>query len=63
MSNTIVAVLSSFGFVSAGTKRTVYMVIGVFAAIFSLVVGAYFVTGNGGSLPDLGQFLGSNLKP
>ncbi len=63
LSNTLVALLSSFGFVSAGTKRTVYLVIGVFAAIFSLVVGAYFATGNGDSLPDLGRFLGSNLAP
>ncbi len=62
-SNTLVAVLSAFGFVSAGTKKTVYLVIGVFAAIFSLVVGAYFATGNGDSLPDLGRLLGSNLAP
>jgi len=63
LSNTLVAILSSFGFVSAGTKRTVYLAIGVFAAIFSLIVGAYFATGNSDALPDLGQFLGSNLKP
>lgn len=62
-SNTLVAALSAFGFVSAGTKKTVYLVIGVFAAIFSLVVGAYFATGNGDSLPDLGRLLGSNLTP
>ncbi len=63
LSNTLVAVLSAFGFVSARTKKTVYIVIGVFAAVFSLVVGTYFVTGNGDSLPDLGRLLGSNLKP
>jgi high-affinity nickel-transport protein len=63
LSNTLVAALSAFGFVSAGTRRTVYLVIGVFAAIFSLVVGAYFATGNGDALPDLGRLLGSNLAP
>lgn len=63
LSNTLVALLSSFGFVSAGTKRTVYLAIGVLAAIFSLVVGAYFATGNGDALPDLGHLLGASLAP
>ena len=52
-SNTLVAALSATGFVSAAAKRNLYVVIGVFAAIFSLVVGFLFVTGQGTALPDL----------
>ncbi len=53
LSNSLVAAFSSVGFVSAGTKRNVYVAVGVFAAIFSLIVGALFVTGHGTALPDL----------
>jgi high-affinity nickel-transport protein len=53
ISNTLVAALSATGFVSAAAKRNLYVVIGVFAAIFSLVVGFLFVTGQGTALPDL----------
>jgi hypothetical protein len=52
-SNSLVAGLSSAGFVSAGAKRILYMVVGVLAAIFSLLVGFLFLTGRGTILPDL----------
>ena len=57
ISNSLVAALSSVGFVSTSTKRTIYLVIGVLAAVFSLVVGAFFVAGRGADLPDLQQAL------
>ena len=53
ISNSLVAAFSSFGFVSAAAKRNVYTVLGVTAAVFSLVVGAFFLTGQGTNLPDL----------
>jgi len=53
VSNTFVAVFSLLSFVSTSTKRNVYMVIGILAGIFSLVVGVFFLTGQGSELPDL----------
>ncbi len=57
ISNSLVAAFSLFGFVSASTKRNVYVAVGVLAAIFSLFVGLFFVTGQGGELPDLQELL------
>jgi cytochrome c biogenesis protein CcdA len=53
MSNSLIAAFSAFGFVSASTRRTVYFVFGIFAAVFSLIVGFLFVTGQASALPDL----------
>ena len=53
VSNTLVAVFSLVSFVSTSTKRNVYVVIGILAGIFSLVVGVFFLTGQGSELPDL----------
>ena len=52
MSNSLIAAFSAFGFVSASTRRTVYLVFGIFAAIFSLIVGLLFLTGQESALPD-----------
>ena len=52
MSNSLIAAFSAFGFVSAGTRRTVYLVFGIFAAVFSLIVGLLFLTGQESALPD-----------
>jgi cytochrome c biogenesis protein CcdA len=52
MSNSLIAAFSAFGFVSASTRRTVYLVFGVFAAVFSLIVGFLFLTGQESALPD-----------
>ena len=57
LSNSLVAAFSAFGFVSASTKRNLYVVVGVIAAVFSLIVGTLFVTGQGAALPDLEQVL------
>jgi high-affinity nickel-transport protein len=53
MSNSLIAAFSAFGFVSSSTRRTVYFVFGIFAAVFSLIVGFLFVTGQESALPDL----------
>lgn len=57
MSNSLVAAFSAFGFVSASTRRKVYFVFGVFAAVFSLIVGFLFVTGQESALPDFENLL------
>ena len=57
ISNTAVAVLSVFGFVSSATERSIYSAIAVVAAVSSLIVGLYFATGNADLLPDLQQLL------
>jgi len=57
VSNTLVALFSLVGFISTSTKRNVYMVIGILAGIFSLVVGLFFLTGQGSALPDLQEIL------
>jgi cytochrome c biogenesis protein CcdA len=53
MSNSLIAAFSAFGFVSSSTRRTVYLAFGIFAAVFSLIVGFLFVTGQESALPDL----------
>lgn len=57
LSNALVAAFSTAGFVSSSTKRAVYVVIGAIAAVFSLVVGAFFVAGQGAALPDLQEVI------
>ncbi len=57
VSNTLVAIFSLVSFVSTSTKRNVYVVIGILAGIFSLVVGIFFLTGMGSELPDLQEML------
>ncbi len=53
VSNTLVAAFSLFSFVSASTKRNVYVMVGVMTAVFSIIIGAYFVTGQEARLPSL----------
>lgn len=57
VSNSLIALFSLAGFVSASTKRTVYIVVGVLAGVFSLVVGTLFLVGRGADLPDLQSVL------
>ena len=56
ISNSIVTVMTTFGFVSASGKQWIYVSVGLFAAVFSLFVGAAFLLQAGGSLPDPGAF-------
>ena len=57
ISNSLIALFSLAGFISTNTKRNVYVVIGVLAGVFSLVVGFYFLLGRGGELPDVQALL------
>ena len=58
ISNTLVAVVSASGFIGAQRMRTVYVIVGAFAGVASLVIGALFVGGLGKALPDLQQLFG-----
>ena len=53
ISNSLVAVFSVAGLVSARVKWDLYLVIGVLTGAFSLLVGAFFLVGRAASLPDL----------
>jgi cytochrome c biogenesis protein CcdA len=57
ISNSIIAIFSLVSFASSGTKRNIYVAIGILAGIFSLVVGFYFIAGQGSELPDLQELL------
>ncbi|HZR98760.1 MAG TPA: hypothetical protein VFE37_08645 [Chloroflexota bacterium] len=57
LSNTLIAVLASTGFVSSVRVRPIYVAIGVLTGVFSLVIGGYFALGLGSELPDLGALL------
>ena len=53
LSNSLIAVVTAAGFLSAQSERRVYVTVGVAAGLFSLVVGLYFLMGRAESLPDL----------
>lgn len=57
MSNSLIAVFSLAGCVSSSTKRNVYVVVGILAGSFSLVIGLCFLTGHGANVPDLQAML------
>jgi len=56
ISNTVVTVTSTFGFVSARRRQTIYVMAGLVAAVFSLVLGVVFLTASTGVLPDLDPY-------
>jgi high-affinity nickel-transport protein len=57
LSNTLVAVVSASGFIGAQRMRTLYVIVGAFAGVASLVIGAFFIVGLGTALPDLQQII------
>jgi len=59
LSNTLIVVLTATGFVASQLRQRLYVVIGVFAGLFSVVVGTVFLLGWEGALPDLARFFGS----
>lgn len=59
LSNTLVAVLGSFGLISSNKMRSAYVTAGVLVGIFSLFVGSYFLMGRAHTLPDLKRVLHS----
>ncbi|MSQ37129.1 MAG: hypothetical protein EXR61_02300 [Chloroflexi bacterium] len=56
-SNTLVAVVSAGGFIGAQRLRTVYVIVGAFAGVASLVIGLVFLAGAGSDLPDLQELI------
>jgi high-affinity nickel permease len=59
LSNTLIVVLSATGFMASQLRQRLYVVIGVVAGAFSVVVGTLFLLGWEGALPNLERFLGS----
>jgi cytochrome c biogenesis protein CcdA len=58
VSNTLIALVASTGFVSSARAKPFYVAIGVLTGLFSLVIGAFFALGIGNELPDLSQIFG-----
>jgi hypothetical protein len=58
ISNTIIVVISATGFVASQVRDRLYLVIGVAAGVFSIVVGAMFLFGIENLLPDLERVFG-----
>ena len=56
ISNSMVTVMSTTGFVSASRRQWIYVGAGLFAAIFSLVIGSIFLLQSANQLPDLSHF-------
>jgi high-affinity nickel-transport protein len=56
ISNTAVTVMSTVGFVSAHRRQTIYVMAGLVAGVFSLVLGIVFLTASTGILPDLDPY-------
>jgi high-affinity nickel permease len=57
--NTLIVVISASGFVASQLRRRLYVVVGVLAGAFSLLVGAAFLFGAESALPNLGHLFGS----
>ena len=58
ITNTIMVVISSSGFLASQSRRQIYVVIGLVAGIFSLVVGFAFLVGIEDLLPSLEHLFG-----
>ncbi len=56
ISNSFVTVATAAGFVSSQRRQYVYVLAGLLAAVFSLIVGMIFLFDAGGALPDLGRY-------
>ena len=56
LSNSVVTIMSTTGFVSASRRQWIYVVAGLVAAVFSLVIGLIFLAQAGDQLPDLGEY-------
>jgi high-affinity nickel-transport protein len=56
ITNTLIVVISASGFLASQARQRLYVVVGLFAGVFSLVVGLAFLLGIEGSLPSLDIF-------
>jgi high-affinity nickel-transport protein len=57
ISNFVIVVISSVGFVTSQTRERVYVAVGAVAGVFSLVIGVIFLLGQDVVLPDLSRIL------
>lgn len=57
ISNTFIAVLAATGYMTSSRARPIYLTLGVLTAVFSIVIGVFFVLGIGNELPDLNALL------
>jgi high-affinity nickel-transport protein len=57
LSNSLITVISSVGFVSSRQRQWIYVSAGLFAAVFSLIVGLVFLFRSTDILPDLDKYL------
>lgn len=57
ISNFVIVLISSIGFVSSQARERIYVAFGAVAGVFSLAVGAIFLFGLEAGLPDLGAAL------
>lgn len=56
ISNSVVTVISSMGFVSSRQRQWIYVGAGLFAAVFSLFIGVFFLLRSADALPDLERY-------
>jgi hypothetical protein len=57
ISNFVIVLISSVGFVTSQARERIYVAFGAVAGVFSLAVGAIFLLGVESGLPDLGALL------
>jgi high-affinity nickel-transport protein len=57
ISNFVIVLISSVGFVTSQARERIYVAFGAVAGVFSLAVGAIFLLGVEAGLPDLGALL------
>lgn len=58
ISNTAIVILTATGFVASQIRDRVYVAVGLLAGTLSLVLGAVFLVGATGALPELSHLLG-----
>lgn len=63
VSNTIIVVISATGFVASQVRDRLYLVIGVAAGVFSILVGTLFLLGAENVLPDLERAFAPTDRP
>lgn len=57
ISNFAIVVMTSVGFVASQTRERIYVVVGLIAGVFSLVIGTIFLLGSDAILPALNSLL------
>jgi hypothetical protein len=58
ITNTLIVIVSASGFLASQGRRQLYVVIGLLAGAFSLVIGAAFLFGIEDVLPNLERLFG-----